>query len=196
MISIHVIFIAVVIVFTAAAFLAMFNLAHLKKISQRINSLETEVEKRAKQMDQLKKESSQGVRNISEETPSGGIEIVRSTRDQFGNDSEGLGQFKKEQLQIYPETVRVQLLNETSMMADFNNLWRNLKNAVQSGSKLVDVEFAGIESLQKQEIEYLYKICSFAAKSGCSVNFSGCSQPLGSMLFAIPAMRPFFKGIQ
>ncbi|MFP4163616.1 MAG: hypothetical protein ACLFVE_06535 [Chitinispirillaceae bacterium] len=210
MFSIHIIFIITLSLLLVSIIVATLNILTLKKTSARINTLELEMEKRAKQLDSIKKESTeQANRNQTydpvstspteareQENNEDGIEIVRNVRDSYHEKNQ---EYSREntasqttQAQI-PRPVICPLYNPNTECADFADLWNNLKTHIQSNDASIQINLGGIGHLHEKEIGYLHKMCEFAVQKGIPVILTECDNQLRSILYNVPSLYQLIR---
>lgn len=214
MASIQIIFIVVVVILGVSTTLVVINILALKKVSGKINTLELNLEKRAKQLDSMKKECSQkqtrsNGQSFTEANPitsqdyapepqcsENGIEIVRNVRGAYTSENRPFIEKQVVPSEPYPQgqhycspaPVRLSLFNSRSGSSDFAALWNEMKPHIQNGITPVQIDMTGIEFLHEKEIEYLHKMCDFAFQKSVTVALTGCSEGLRSVLYSDPAL--------
>ncbi|MFP4014399.1 MAG: hypothetical protein ACLFVQ_09965 [Chitinispirillaceae bacterium] len=214
MASIQIISIVVLLILGVSTTLVVLNILALRKISGKINTLELELEKRAKQLDSMKKEyphsqTRSNSQSYAEDSSASfqtnapepqinenGIEIVRNVRGSYSSENQPYIEKQvipsepmiQEQLPRSSAPVSLSLLNPNSGNSDFAALWNNLKYHIQNGTTPVQLDMAGIEYLHEKEIEYLHKMCDFAFQKNISIALTGCSEGLRSTLYNDPAL--------
>jgi hypothetical protein len=206
--SMEILIVSIIVILTITSIVfGIINWVQFASTSTKISLLESEIEKKSKEFDALKKEnrnvrqqmsteaeikSDKGLETIQssfisdpQQTP---IEIVRNLRPGF-QDRGQLGQTPNGD-----SLIEIMLFSSIKKDTDFPAAWKNLSAKLPlTPSPRVVLDFKNVMFLYEKELQYLDKIRDIVNKENGTIEFINCHPELQSIIFTHPALAHFIQ---